>query len=392
MVASRDPDDRPHVLVLGAGYAGAHAASAARATGVRVTVVDPDGLHGFLPRLAAVAAGRLRAADAHAPLDALVDVPVLTGVAAHLDVAGRAVHLEDGTRLRYDAAVVTTGGAPASAPVPGVDVHAWQLHTPAHALALRAELRTSDRLVVVGGGATGVQLAAEAATVRPELAVTLVEARDRLLPTEPRHLGRWVTRLLERAGVEVVRGTAVDAVERDLVRLADGTTRRGTVVWAGGWQAEPGRLLPGAALEGGRVVVDADLTVPGHPRVLAAGDLAAHRDVLGRSLAMSAQTALQAGAHAGRTAAAIATGDRPGPARLFELGRVVDLGANGVARIGPLSIGLGPSARLVPWLHRAIDLRHLVKLGGPVVALRHTPSLWPTSTDEPEYGPLRAIG
>jgi NADH:ubiquinone reductase (H+-translocating) len=252
-------------------------------------------------------------------------------------------------------------------------------------------LRTASQLVVVGGGATGVQLAAEVAAANPELPVRLVEASGRMLPAEPKVLGRSMRRLLDDAGVELHLGVPVAAIDGQGADLADGQRLDGLVVWAGGWEADASSLFPGAETADGRVVVGRDLTVPGYDRVLAAGDIAAHQDLLGRPLAMSAQIAVQAGAAAGASAVALAHGERPKWARLFELGRVVDLGHRGVGRIGPIPLGWGPTARLVPLMHLAIDLRHLAQLGGPLAALAHAPGRGGHLDVGGHLEPLRAV-
>jgi NADH:ubiquinone reductase (H+-translocating) len=385
-------EPRPtRIVVIGGGYAGSHAAVAARRAGGDVTVVDQDGLHGFLPRLAGVAAGRLRAGDARTPLGELLGVQVHQGRAERLDVSKRVVELVDGSTVAYDGLVVTVGSRTAGSPVPGADEHAWSLHTPDDALALRVALRTASQLVVVGGGATWVQLAAEVASANPGLPVRLVEASARLLPAEPRVLGSSMRRLLDDAGVELHLGVPVAAIDGQGAELADGQRLDGLVVWAGGWEADANALFPGAETADGRVVVERDLTVPGYDRVLAAGDIAAHQDLIGRPLAMSAQIAVQAGAAAGASAVALAHGERPKWARLFELGRVVDLGHRGVGRIGPIPLGWGPTARLVPLMHLAIDLRHLAQLGGPLAALAHAPGRGGHLDIGGHREPLRAV-
>jgi NADH:ubiquinone reductase (H+-translocating) len=385
-------DQRPtRIVVIGGGYAGSHAAVAARRAGGEVTVIDQDGLHGFLPRLAGVAAGRLRAGDARTPLGELLGVEVLRGSARRVESADRVVGLADGTSVPYDGLVVTVGSRTTVSPVPGADEHAWSLHTPDDALALRGALRTAPQLVVVGGGATGVQLAAEVAAARPELPVRLVEAGPRLLPAEPKLLGSSMHRLLDDAGVELHLGVPVAAIDAEGAALADGQRLEGLVVWAGGWDADASTLFPRAETIDGRVVVGRDLTVKGYDRVLAAGDIAAHRDVLGRPLPMSAQIAVQAGTAAGIAAVALAHGERTRWARLFELGRVIDLGSRGVGRIGPVPLGWGPTSRLVPLLHLAIDLRHLTQLGGPLAALAHAPGRGGNLDVGGHREPLRAV-
>lgn len=383
----------PRVLVIGAGYAGAHAAVAAsRAGGVEVTVVDQDGRHGFLPRLAGVAAGRLRASAARAPVSELLQVPVevVAGRAVRLDDEAGTVTLADATTVAADAIVVTAGSGSPAGSVPGSDRHAATLHTPDDALALRRRLQRTRRLVVIGAGATGVQLAAEVAAFRPGTEVHLLEIADRVLPSEPRQLGRDATRTLTRVGVHLHLGTEVARVDQHGAVLGSGERINGTVVWAGGWVADGHALLPDAPVQDGRLIVTGDLRISGLERVLAAGDIAAHRDLVGRLLPMSAQIASQAGAVAGANAAALATGRATQRARLLELGRIIDLGDRGVGRIGPVPLGWGPTDLLVPLVHRAIDLRHLWQLGGAVVALGHAPGGNIAATAVPRT-PLHAV-
>lgn len=363
----------PTVLVLGAGYAGIHAARTARAHGADVVLVDPEGRHDLLPRLAAVAGGRRDAGDAWAPVGDLSDARWVRDRATHVDPEGPTVTLEDGTELTGDAVVVTVGARRSLPPVPGLDERgARTLQTAADALVLREELDGVDALAVVGGGATGVQLASEAAAARPGLRVTLVEAEDRLLPSYARALGRHAGRVLRGRGVDVRTGTSVTAADATGIDLDDGTRLDALVVWATGAQADGHALLPDHPTSQGRLVLDRMLRV--HGRVFAAGDVALHRDLLGRPLAPSAQVALQAGRAAGANAARVARGRFPRAVPLVDLGWVVDLGhGRGVAEIGPLRL-TGPLLdRLPPLLHEAVDARHLLQAGGLSGLLGHAP-------------------
>lgn len=399
----------PPVVVLGAGYAGAHAARKARAAGVDVVVVDPDGCHGLAPRFAGIAAGRMPAHDAAVPLEDLLDVEVVRDRAVGLDTAAGTIALASGGQLTYGTLVVTVGAAPSAPPVPGILEHARPLASVDDALALRDEVAAAPgNLVVIGGGATGVQLASEVARHWRGGHVTVVEREASLLPGEPRSLGRAARRLLDAVDVEVLAGRSVTAVDAAGVVLDDGTRRSGTVAWAGGWQATGSRLLPDAPTRGGRLVVGLDLAVDGEPEVFAAGDTAAHTDPLGRALPMSAQVAAKAGAVAGHNAAARLLGRPTRPAVLVELGRVLEFGGGhagigqvGVARVGPVRLARRPLDRLVPVLHLGIDLRHLWQVGGTAAVLRHAPgrtrgaavrrALRPTPRRAPEHAVGRSI-
>lgn len=385
-----------HVLVVGAGYAGIRAAATARRAGAAVTVVDRTGNHEFATRLAAVAGGRASAGDGWAPADDLVDVEVVRGTVTAVDTAGPSVRLEDGTVLGGDAVVVAVGATTAWPDVAGIDEHALGLRTVADALAIRRELVEADRLVVVGGGTTGVQLAAEAAHRHRHLEVTIVEAADRLLPELSGRVGKRAEGILRRRGVDVRRRSTVERVDDRGVVLRSGSRVDGVVVWATGFAPNGSQLLPGAETINGRLAVDGTLRLPGSSSVFAAGDVAAHVDLFGSPVPMSAQIAVRAGAAAGRNAVRVARGLPPSPALLVDLGRLVQLGrSTGVGRMLGVDIAGPLRDRAVPWLHEAIDVRHLLETGGLSAVLRHARGRHhPSRADERrvERPQLRSVG
>lgn len=384
----------PTVCIIGAGYAGIHAARTARATGADVVLVEPTGNHDLAPRLAGVAAGRRDVGDAWAPLEDIVDATVIRARATRVDEEGPVVHLDDGRTLTPDTVVVTVGAESSLPPIDGLDAQtATTLKTSADALALREAIPGRDRLVIVGAGATGVQLAAEAALAHPDLDVHVVEATDEVLGAFDPTLGRRATQILRDRGVTVHLDAAVARAEDDAVVLGNGTRLEGLVVWATGVAADANTLLPGARTVDGRLFVDRHLRITG--KVLAAGDVAAHRDLLGRVTAQSAQIALQAGRAAGRNAALIAQHRAPKRATLVDLGWVVDMGGRGVAQVGPVEVALPLVDLLIPALHEAIDLRHLWQAGGARAVLghatgRHTPST--AEVRRAERPTLRSVG
>lgn len=369
--ASESPTD-VHVVVVGAGYAGVRAAVAARRDGARVTLVDRTGNHEFSPRLAAVAGGRAPSGDGWAAADQLTGVEVVRAAVTAVDAAAPGVVLEDGRHLGADAVVVAVGADTAWPDVPGLSEHALGLRTVADALTVRRELVEADRLVVVGGGPTGVQLAAEAAHRHRHLDVVVLEAADRLLPGMPARLGSRAEQLLRRQGVDVRRRSPVVRVTPSGVVLDRGPAIEGLVVWATGFAAAGTALLPEADTIDGRLVVDASLRVPGTIAVFAAGDVAAHRDLFATPLAMSAQSAVRAGAVAGRNAVRVARALPPSPALLFDVGRLVTMGRHvGVGTVLGFPLAGPLLDRTVPLLHEAVDLQHLLRTGGPGAVLRH---------------------
>ncbi len=357
------------IVIVGAGYAGMHAARAARDAGADVVLVDPDGHHDLLPRLATVASGASPIGDAWAEVtDLLRGVEVVRERVVGIDRATREVALASGEVLTCDALVLTTGATAQTGDEDGLP-----LRTAADALRIRAALEGAERLIVVGAGATGVQLAGSAASTRPSLDVHLFERDPRVLPDAPRSLSRRAAAILRRRGVVTHLSTEVEVLEHG-IRFEDGERLDGVVVWAIGWEARGSDLLVGAPTIDGRLALDRFLRLASSDSIFAAGDVARHRDVFGRPLGMSAQIALQAGKAAGSNAVRAARGEALRPVRLFELGRVVDLGGGrGVATVGPLRFDAPVTDRLVPLLHGAVDVRHLYELGGLMAVLDHAP-------------------
>jgi NADH:ubiquinone reductase (H+-translocating) len=178
--------------------------------------------------------------------------------------------------------------------------------------------------------------------------------------------------LLRRRGVDVRRRTPVVEVTPKGVTLERRAKIDGLVVWATGWAAEGSALLPGADTVDGRLVVDQTLRVPGTYGVFAAGDVAAHRDLFGQPLAMSAQIAVRAGAVAGRNAARYVKGLPGSPALLVDIGRLVTLGRRiGVGTVGPIPLAAPVLDRFVPLLHDLVDAQYILKTGGLSGLLAH---------------------
>lgn len=363
------------VLVVGGGYAGVTAAQAAAARGSDVVLVDQTGRHELLPRLAQVAGGTAPIGDAWVPLAAVVGprTTVVTDRVTRVDTEARHAVTATGTVIGYDAAVIAVGAVPSTPAIPGLEDHAWLCKTAHQAVELRQRIATAAALVIVGGGATGSQLAGEAIAAHPGLPITLVDAEADLLPGIAPTLARAARRQLEDAGVCVRTGTGLAEVDADGAVLADGTRIDGLVVWAGGFAASGHHLTPAAAHCNGRLVVDATGTVPGHGPLLAAGDAAAARGTDGAVLPQSAQVATRAGAAVGRNAARIAAGSTAEPIRLRHLGWVIPLGARrGVADLAGARVR-GPGRLAVRALHDVIDARHLLELGGTALWRAHRP-------------------
>jgi NADH dehydrogenase len=298
----------PHVLILGCGFGGLFAARALRGADVRVTVLDRTNHHLFQPLLYQVATAGLSAPAIAAPIRAILasqdNVTVLMGEATRIDLARRAVVLESGEALAYDRLIVATGATHSYFGHDGWAPHAPGLKTLEDALEIRRRVllaferaeREPDAagrapwltFVVIGGGPTGVELAGTFAEIArhtlhgefrnfdPRKArIVLVEAGDRILAAYPPDLSDKARLQLERLGVTVWLGRPVTGIDARGVQLGADRLAAGTVVWAAGVAASPlGKTLGVPLDRAGRVIVEPDLTVPGHPDVHVIGDLA----------------------------------------------------------------------------------------------------------------------
>lgn len=335
---------RPRVVILGAGYGGLRVAL--RLSGrwggrFEVLLIDRCDYHQLVTRLPEVAAGGISPLEAAVPLAVpLAGRPVrfLQTTVRALDL-GRPAVLTDIGWLEGDWLVVALGSEPAWPAISGLAQVAFPFRTLSDAVALGERLARGpaptvggDRVVVVGGGFTGVELAAAVAEgYAGRWRVTLVEMAPRLLRGYPDEVARRATHILERLGAEVLTGAQAVAADARGVDLADG--RRlpaGVVVWAGGITAPAVVRQAGPPLgPDGRVEVAADLALPDQPAVFVIGDCARVRDpVTGRVVAPSAQVAVQA---AEAVVANIAADWRGGRRRSFRprlIGAVLALGAH----------------------------------------------------------------
>lgn len=359
-------------MVAGGGYAGVMAARAAVTRSARVTLVDANGRHGFLPRLATVAAGGGPPEDADAPLEGLVHgAEVVRARVVAVDADRQRLTLDTGGGLDYDGLVLATGAQARLPDIPGLADHAHPLRTPSDAKALRGMIPRAAALVVVGAGATGTQLAAEVACAHPGVAVTLADMAPRILPGLPRAMAHRAKKVLTSRGVEVITDTALREVGPDGATFSDGHAVEGLVVWAGGVVSTASGLLPDAPAIDGQLVVDRMTRVAEHGPIFAAGDIAAHRGSAGL-LPQTAQVAVQAGKLAGTNAARVAQGQRPRSGSIRHIGWVLPLGdGQAVAQVGPVVLADPATSRLAPLLHDVIDVRHLFTLGGLPATVRH---------------------
>ena len=321
----------PHVVIIGGGFAGLSAAKVLRHAPVRVTLLDRRNHHVFQPLLYQVATATLSPGDIASPIRWIfrraANLRVLLGEAARVDTASRRVVLVDGEEIGYDYLIVGTGSRHAYFDHPEWERHAPGLKTLEDALDMRRRIllaferaeRETDpakqrellTFVLVGGGPTGVELAGTLAeiarrTLREEFRsidtslarIVLVEAGPTILPAFVESLRNAARASLVRLGIDVREGTRVTGVDDRGVWLGDERLNAGTVLWAAGVAASPLVATLGVPIDrAGRVIVEPDLSVPGHPEVFVAGDAAAFTQD-GALLPGVAQTAMQGAAHA----------------------------------------------------------------------------------------------
>ncbi|MGH7433526.1 MAG: NAD(P)/FAD-dependent oxidoreductase [Candidatus Methylomirabilales bacterium] len=365
-----------HVVIIGGGFGGLYAAQSLKRAPVRVTLLDRRNFHLFQPLLYQVATGQLSPANIAAPLRAILkrqeNIRVLLAEAIDIDVTNRRVVLSDG-ELSYDTLIVATG----------VRHHyfgrdEWQRLAPGLKtiedateirrrilVAFEAAERESDpeklrgwlTFVIVGGGPTGVELAGAVGEIArhtltrdfraidpADARIVLVEGMDRVLPPYPASLSARAEAALNRLGVTVRTGAMVTDIQVDVVTIRSGErseqipTR--TVMWAAGVQASTlGGILAsatGAAVDRvGRVVVEPDLSVVGHPEIFVIGDLAHFGHQTGKPLAGVAPVAMQQGRYVATLIMRRLRGETMPPFRYRDHGNMATIGrAEAVADLG----------------------------------------------------------
>jgi NADH dehydrogenase len=350
--------DRKRVVVVGGGFGGLWAVRALKSARVDITLIDQGNHHLFQPLLYQVATAGLAAPSIAAPLRHILrkqrNVTVLMGEVLAVDLARRHVNVGE-EAIEYDFLVVATGATHAYFGHDDWIEHAPGLKTLNDALAIRArvltaferaEAETDPQLreawltfAVIGGGATGVELAGTLAeiarhTLAPEFRrsnprearVLLIEAGSRVLANFAPDLSAKATAQLTRLGVTVRTGRPVTALGSDHVALGDERISTRTILWAAGVAASPLGQKLGAPLDRtGRVIVQPDLSLPGHPEVFVVGDLAAVT-CNGRPVPGVAAAAKQMGAYAASCIAAGIAGRPRNTFRYRDFGSLATIG------------------------------------------------------------------
>ena len=391
----------PHLVIVGGGFAGLWATRALASERIRITLVDRRNHHLFQPLLYQVATAGLSAPDIAAPLRHILghqrNVEVRLGEVTRIDKQARSVQLVDGTSLEYDTLLLASGATHAYFGHDEWAKDAPGLKTLDDAIALRRKLLLAFEraeaepdpekkaawlsFAVVGGGPTGVELAGTLAeiarhTLRNEFRhidpasarVRLVEAGPRVLSTFPDVLSLKARRQLEKLGVEVLTGTPVTAIDSLGFQLGEQFVPARTVVWAAGVAASPlGATLETPLDRAGRVLVQPDLTLPGHPELFVAGDLAALTQANGRPVPGVAPAAKQMGKHVADTIRARLHGKpAPGPFKYADYGNLATIGRMAaIVHLGKLQL----SGLLAWWFWLAAHVFFLIGFRNRMVVL-----------------------
>jgi NADH:quinone reductase (non-electrogenic) len=321
----------PRIVIIGGGFGGLYTARGLRHAEAEITVVDRHNYHLFQPLLYQVATAALNPSDIAAPIRSILrhqkNVSVILGDAIDVDVDAKRVQLADGT-IDYDFLVIATGATHSYFAHPEWERDAPGLKTIEDALEIRRRVLTAYEeaeretdpvkqeawltFVIIGAGPTGVELAGALSEIarqtmvrdfrriKPASArVILVEGVDRVLPPYPPSLSASAQKQLESLGVEVITGAfASDVNDREVRLSGDRVIPTRTVLWAAGVQASPLAKSLGVPLDrAGRVLVEPDLTIPGHKDVFVIGDLAAVKQRDGTFVPGVAPAAIQEGQH-----------------------------------------------------------------------------------------------
>jgi NADH dehydrogenase len=399
-------DAATRVVIIGGGFGGLYAARSLKRAPVDVRLIDRRNFHLFQPLLYQVATGGLSPGEIAAPLRAVLtrqrNATVLLGEVSDIDVARRCVMLRDG-EVGYDQLIVAAGATHHYFGHPEWEAHAPGLKTIEDATEIRRRVllafETAERetdlakrddwltFVVIGAGPTGVELAGALSEIAndtlrhdfrsitpTDARILLIEATDRVLPPYPPSLSEKARRSLERLGVTVRLGTSVSAIDADSVTVTvNGRSERiptHTVLWAAGVQASPLAALlaraTGTPLDrNGRLHVAPDLSLAGHPEIVAIGDMV-HLEQDGRLLPGTSPVAMAMGRYAARRVANQIAGRPTAPFRFWDKGSMATIGRSAaVADLGFIRFSGLPA--WLAWLF--IHLLYLVEFENRVLVL-----------------------
>jgi NADH:quinone reductase (non-electrogenic) len=370
--------DAPHVVIVGAGFAGLSAVGKLRKAGLRVTVIDQNLYSTFQPLLYQVATGGLNPGDIAYPVGGFTAKRAARYIRASLmgiDAAARQAQLADGRLIGYDYLILATGVSANYFGVPGAAENTFGLYTRADAIVLRDHIMNGlERLsadpegmpefavTVVGGGATGVELAGTLGELRGDvlratfpdveparLHVRLIEMGPELVMPFSHKLREYTRKQLVDRGVDIQLKTEIREVAPDHVVIGDGSSLRSDLtVWAAGVAAPDAVAKWGLPQgKGGRVLVGPDLRVEGSECVFAIGDIALQT---GEPSPQLAQPAIQQGRHAAEQVIRLVRGEPTRPFSYHDKGIMATIGRRSALVQFPKGMRITGTLAWLAWL------------------------------------------
>ncbi len=368
----------PKVIIVGAGFGGMQTAQSLAKSGADILLIDRNNYNTFVPLLYQVAAAQLEPELIAYPLRTILRskrrTRFLQAEVQEINTTRQLIKTENAI-IPYDYLVLATGSQAEFLQISGAAQHTFPLRTLSQAIALRnhilqrfeqaiheSDLQRRQQLltiVIVGGGATGVEVAGTLVELKKalrrdypeldwrELQIILVQSGDNLLTDLPQRLGDYTTKKLRRLGVKVHFHTRVSSVTEQIVTFQDGTTlATGTVIWATGLEAAlPKTVTELQTTSKAKLMVHPTLQLIQHDNVYAIGDLA-YIEQNGKPLTGVAPEALQQGVAVARNIRRQINGKRPQPFSYFNKGRLAIIGGYaGVGKIGPVLL-----TGFIPWL------------------------------------------
>src|SRR5436853_6007895 len=354
-------NQKPHVIIIGAGFGGLQAAKKLGRKNVRVTVIDRTNYHLFQPLLYQVATAALSPADIAAPVRSVLskfkNVEVILAEVESVDIEARKVKTPE-LEIDYDYLIVATGARHSYFGHNDWEKLAPGLKSLEDAIELRRRIlmafeyaekiddeaarKAAMNFVIIGGGPTGVEMAGAIAEISrytmardfrhidpSDARVILIEGEPRLLAAYPPDLSESARKQLADLGVEVRTSTRATNLTEAGVQIGDEFIPCRVKIWAAGNSASfVGKTLGAPTDRAGRVIVNDDLTIPGHPEVQVIGDLANFTHQTGQPLPGISPVAMQQGRHAARNILAMIEGHKPQRFRYWDKGSMATIGRN----------------------------------------------------------------
>lgn len=352
----------PHVVIVGAGFGGLQAAKRLRKERVSLTIIDRRNHHLFQPLLYQVATADLSPSNIAVPIRPMfrnyTNVRVILSEVESIAPDQRELRLKNGDEIGYDHLILAAGAKTSYfghdewvVPAPGLKSLEDAIEIRKRVLSAFERAEQSEdpetqrellTFVVIGGGPTGVEMAgaiAEMARITmaknfrnfdpSKTRVILAEGTGRLLGGLHPSLSAYARRALEKRGVEVRTDTFATSIDDREVQLGEEKIRARTVIWAAGVSASPlGRTLGFEVDRTGRVPVENDLTLPGHPEIQVIGDMARFETSDGSILPGVSPVAIQQGKHAAQNVRRALAGRKPKPFSYFDKGMMATIGRN----------------------------------------------------------------